>query len=72
MATRPTPLPPWYVDDLKQQITALREMLQPLESGSGSIGGRTMGDATQDHIARLKKNIADLESILDGSNAHRP
>jgi hypothetical protein len=63
--TRPNPLPAWYVDELNHQISRLEEMLEPLETGAGGIGGITLRDLTKEHMVRLKKAIAELQSIRD-------
>ena len=40
-------------------------MLEPLETGAGGIGGITLRDLTKEHMVRLKKAIAELQSIRD-------
>jgi len=61
--TRPSPLPTWYIEELNDQIARLKEMLEPLETGAGGIGGITLRDRSKEHIVRLKKAIAELPSI---------
>ena len=53
-----THLPPWYVDALRQEILRLREMLEPLEKGNGSLGGKTGTAASRRNIlSAIKKQL---------------
>ena len=66
-------LPGWYVNKLKEEIRRLKEMLEPLESGKIHLGEKNVGrpdtDRTQAQIGALKRSIAELQSIADGSHA---
>jgi hypothetical protein len=75
-------LPDPYMEQLRQQIASLNEMLEPLESGKMHIGGRRSGEAWLDgtqtwieHLKRTKKmyqDILDRAASLGSTNGGQP
>lgn len=63
------PLPAEFVRWADQEVRRLRSQLNELESGKTGLGSRRNGgawtDITQEEIARLRRNIGDLQTVLD-------
>jgi hypothetical protein len=57
-----------YADDLRKQITEMKEFIEPFETGKQSCAERTGNgpwrDTTQELITRERTAITNLESIL--------
>jgi hypothetical protein len=63
------PLPPEFIQWAEQEMRRLRSQLDALESGSIALGSRFKGeewiDITREEMARLRRNIADLQAVLN-------
>jgi hypothetical protein len=65
----PMLLPPELIQWADQEMRRLRSQLDALESGRIALGSRFKGeewiDITREEMARLRRNIADLQAVLN-------